>query len=204
VLLFGIVVVLFKVTEFKDRWLQPLFVATPILLVVLARDALNRARLKILILLAAAISCIVVVAAPGRLYLTEWRGRRDILNAPFREFASELKQHVQDADFIVTGTYWVGGNLQLWFPDKPIFCPEWGLAPPDINFPGQKCLIVWNAERGEKTPLALAEFARSFSGNEEPAATFIEENWKYHQHKVMRLGVMFLNRNGVGRSPSQQ
>src|SRR5262249_5331558 len=44
----GIVVVLFRVTEFKDRWLQPLFVATPILVVIAVRDGLNRARLRLL------------------------------------------------------------------------------------------------------------------------------------------------------------
>src|SRR6185369_14749418 len=71
----GIVVVLFKVTEFKDRWLQPLFIATPILIVVAVQDGLNRARLKTLGLLAAAISCVVVVLASGRLLLTERRGQ---------------------------------------------------------------------------------------------------------------------------------
>jgi len=71
----GIVVVLFKVTEFKDRWLQPLFVATPVLIVVAVRDGLNRVRLKMLSLLAVAISCVVVVLAPGRLLLTERRGQ---------------------------------------------------------------------------------------------------------------------------------
>jgi len=203
VLAFGIVVVLFKVTEFKDRWLQPLFVATPILIVVVARDALNRTRLKILTLFALALSCIVVIAAPGRLYFTEKRDRRDILNAPFRRFAADLKQRAQDVDFIVAGTYWVAGNLHLWFPDKPIFSSEWDLVPPDITFPGQKCLIVWNAEGGDKTPQKVKDFAQSLSGNEEPVPTFIEEKWKYHQHKVMRLGVMALKRKATETSANQ-
>ena len=59
----GIVVVLFKVTEFKDRWLQPLFVALPILLVVAVRDALNLPRLRMLALSAATVSCFVVLLA---------------------------------------------------------------------------------------------------------------------------------------------
>jgi hypothetical protein len=112
-------VVLFKVTEFKDRWLQPLFVATPILVVVAVRDGLNRVRFKALGLLAAAIACIVVILAPGRLYLTEQRGQiavwarlgkvdrphRDILNAPFRKMAADLKSPVEIADFILSSTY---------------------------------------------------------------------------------------------------
>jgi hypothetical protein len=211
----GIVVVLFKVTEFKDRWLQPLFIATPILVVTAVRDGLNRARLKTLALLAVAISCVVVVLAPGRLLLTERRGQiavwarlekvdrphRDILNAPFQKFAADLKTRGEEADFILAGTYWVGGNLRLWFPDKHIFDPE--LAHPDINFPGQKCLVVWNAERSEP-PDELKRFANAFTGSDEKLTpTFIEEKWKYHQNKMMRLGVMVLERKVSKAEPAK-
>jgi 4-amino-4-deoxy-L-arabinose transferase and related glycosyltransferases of PMT family len=192
----GIAVVFFKVTEFKDRWLQPLFVATPILVVVAVRDGLSRVRLQALTLLAAAVACIVVILAPARLYLTEWRGRRDILNAPFRKFAADLKSSAENTAFILAGNYWVGGNLRLWFPDKHIFSPEPDLAPPDINFPGQKCLMVWNAEHRTEPPQELTEFANAFTGSREKLTpTFIEEKWKYHQNKMMRLGVLVLERN---------
>lgn len=190
---FGIVVVLFKVTEFKDRWLQPLFVATPILVVVAIRDGLTRARLKALTSLAVAVACIVVALAPGRLFLTEWRNRRDILNAPFRKFAADLKPYAENADFILSGNYWVGGNLRLWFPDKHIFSPD--LAPPDIKYPGKRCLMVWNVERTVEPPEELKEFARLFSGDDvNLTPTFIDEKWKYHQSKMMRLAIVVLDR----------
>jgi hypothetical protein len=189
---FGIVVVLFKVTEFKDRWLQPLFVATPILVVVAVRDGLNRARAKPLALLAGIVACVVVVLAPGRLFLTDWRDRRDILNAPFRKFAADLKPFADKADFILSGNYWVGGNLRLWFPDKHIFSPD--LAPPDLRYPGKRCLMVWNIERTAEPPEELKEFARLFAGDAvNLTPTFIDEKWKY-QTKIMRLGVVVLNR----------
>lgn len=210
---FGIVVVLFKVTEFKDRWLQPLFVATPIMVVVAVRDGLNRARLKALVFLAAAVACIVVILAPGRLLFTERRGQidvwmglerearphRDILNAPFRKFAADLKPFAQNADFILSGNYWVGGNLRLWFPEKHIFSPD--LAPPDLSYPAKRCLLVWNVERTAEPPEELKEFARSFAGESANfAPTFIDEKWKYHQHKVMRLGLMVLDRKNATES----
>jgi 4-amino-4-deoxy-L-arabinose transferase-like glycosyltransferase len=194
----GIVVVLFKVTEFKDRWLQPLFVAMPILVVVAGRDGLDRMRLKMICSLAAAIACIVVVLASGRLFFTEWRGRRDVLNAPFRRFAADLKSSTTDADFILSGNYWVGGNLRLWFPDKPIFSPD--LAPPDIRFGGQRCLLAWDAEHRLVPPEELTTFARAFTGsNEMPKPTFIEEKWNYHHDKMMRLGILVLDRNVAER-----
>jgi hypothetical protein len=188
----GIFVVLFKVTEFKDRWLQPLFVATPILIVVAIHDGLNRDRLKMLSVLAAGIACVVVILAPGRLYLTEWRGRRDILNAPFQKIAEDLKSSATNADFIVSGNYWLGGNLRLWFPDKHISSPDF--APPDIRFAGEKCLIIWDADRRIDSE-ELREFANAYTGGDgRPTASFIEEKWKYHRNKVMRLGVLVLKR----------
>jgi 4-amino-4-deoxy-L-arabinose transferase-like glycosyltransferase len=193
----GIVVVLFKVTEFKDRWLQPLFVALPILLVVAVRDGLNLPRLRMLALSAATVSCFVVLLASGRLYLTEWRtarrGAHDVLNAPFRQFAADLKTRADNADFILSGTYWVGGNLRFWFPDKHIFSPD--LVPPDVNFPGQKCLMVWNAGQRTVPPQELIEFANAFTGSDEKfTPTYIEEKWKYHHNKMMRLGVLVLEK----------
>jgi hypothetical protein len=203
----GIVVVLFKVTEFKDRWLQPLFVATPILVVIAVRDGLNRTRLKVLTLSAATIACLVVILAPGRLYLTEWRtakrGAHDILNAPFRKFAADLKNPAENAGFILTSTYWLGGNLRLWFPDKHIFTPDLDSAPPDINFPGRKCLMVWDAGRRSEPPEELRQFAQLFTGNENLAPTFIEEKWKYHREKMMRLGVVVLERKAPSQTPAQ-
>ena len=203
VLGFGVVAVLFRVTEFKDRWLQPLFVATPILFVAAVRDGLNRARLKLLASLAAAVSCAVVILASGRLYLTEWRtekrGGRDILNAPFRKIAADLKTPAQNADFIVSGNYWIGGNLRLWFPDKHIFSPD--LAPPDINFPGQKCLMVWEIGRTEP-PLELKEFAHLFAGDDVNLnPTLIEEKWKYHRSKMIRFAVVVLERKAPAQTP---
>ncbi len=195
----GIVVVLFKVTEFKDRWLQPLFVATPVLIVVAFRDALNQVRLKLLVSLAAIVACVVVLLAPGRLYLTEWRtakrGAHDVLNAPFRKFAADVKTPAKNCDYILTSTYWLGGNLRLWFPDKHIFTPDLDLAPPDINYPGQKCLMVWDADRRLEPPDELKKFAKAFAGDyDKLTPTFIEEKWKYHKRKMMRLGVMVLTR----------
>src|SRR4029078_4314058 len=109
-----------KVTQFKDRWLQPIFICSPIFLIALLRDCLDRVRLKFALTLGLIISVGMSVSASGRLFFTEKRGRRDVLNAPFRKFAADLKPSVENAGFILAGDYWLAGNLRLWFPEKRV------------------------------------------------------------------------------------
>ena len=71
--------------------------------------------------LSAAITIAMVAIIPGRLLFTESRGRRDVLNAPMKQFAGDLAGHVHDANCIVTDGYWLAGNLVLRFPNKPVY-----------------------------------------------------------------------------------
>jgi hypothetical protein len=55
--------------------------------------------------------------------------------------------------------------------------------------------MVWEADRRAEPPEPLKEFANAFTGSDEKLApTFVEEKWKYHQNKMMRLGVLVLER----------
>jgi len=184
-----------KVTGFKDRWLQPIFVSTPILLVVAFQESLDRTRLKVLLLLGLLFSVVVLVLAPGRMFLTESRNRREILNAPFRKFAWDLATPARHADFIVAGGYWLAGNLRLWFPGEHVFSTD--LAPPDVRA-GQRCLVIWDATRRAEPPAQLVNFASAFTGNPSRLTPiYIEEIWKYHHTKTMRLGFWVLERGGT-------
>jgi 4-amino-4-deoxy-L-arabinose transferase-like glycosyltransferase len=184
-------VLLLKVTDFQDRWLQPLYVALPILLVCAVRARLDQTRLTALLILGALATLVVGTSVSGRLYFTEQRGRRDVLNAPLRELAAALKTRAQQADFFVTDGYWLAGNLRLRFPDKHVFCPD--LAPPDINA-GRRCLVVWDSARKPEPPVALLDFAREFAAGPRPPAVYVEERWKYHRAKMLRLGSWMLDR----------
>jgi hypothetical protein len=199
IILFGLVllcVALLKVTQFKDRWLQPIFICTPILLIALLQDCLNRARLRFAFTLGLVITIGTSVLASGRLLFTEVRARRDVLNAPFRKLAADLKPSAENVEFIVAGDYWLAGNLQLWFPDKHIFSPD--LAPPDPAA-GKRCLVVWDASRSPELPGSLRDFTSVFVPDSfDPTPHYFEEPWKYHQSKTMKLGACVLRSESIG------
>jgi hypothetical protein len=185
-------VLCFEITSFKERWLQPLFVSVPILLVAVLRDNLNGARLKAMLWLGAVIGVIVEAVAPGRVLLTEQLHKREILNAPFRRLAPDLARWVRESDFVVSPDDWLAGNLRLWFPDKLVVSPElMSFYAPS----GRRCLMVWEVNRQTDPPPAVLRFATSFTGapfHGTPA--YVEECWKYHQRKELRFGVIELEK----------
>ena len=178
-----------KVTEFQDRWLQPLYVGLPVLLVCALCGELNQVRVRAVLALGGVVTLAVGAAASGRLYYTELRGRRDVLNAPLGDLATKLRPEAQKTDFILVDAYWLAGNLRLRFPDKHVYCPD--LAPPDAQAKGS-CLVVWDSARKPEPPVALVEFAEKFTGKPPPETVYFQEAWKFHHAKTMRLGTWVL------------
>jgi 4-amino-4-deoxy-L-arabinose transferase-like glycosyltransferase len=178
-----------KVTGFQDRWLQPLYVCLPLLLICALREQLNQARLNTLLALGTTVTLAIGATASGRLFFTELRGRRDVLNGPFRDLTAKLRPRAQEADFIVVDAYWLAGNLRLRFPDKHVYCPD--LDPPDPQAKGL-CLVVWDSARKPEPPVALVEFAQKFTGKPPPEPVYYGEPWKFHRAKMMRLGTWVL------------
>ena len=189
-----------KVTEFKDRWLQPLYITLPIFLVVVLQRTLTPGRLKLVLMLSAIVTVAVGAAASGRLYFAEARGRRDVLTAPFARLTADLGGAAHETDFIVAGNYWLAGNLRLWFQGKKAYCPD--LLAPQAAV-GRSCLVVWEVGKKDVVPPELAAFAREFTGSPVlPSPQYAEEFWKYHHQKKMRLGFWTSKRAHLANSPT--
>jgi len=185
-------VVALKVTGFKDRWLQPIFIILPILLVTALRGSLQPARMKVILQLGTIITVLIVVFAPGRLLLTERLNKRERLNAPFRKFAVALSPLAQRSDSILANDSWLAGNLRLWFPDRAVLSLE--VTP--FSLPtGKRCLLVWDATARPDLPRALLKVVQAFTGADAPGpANYAQETWKYHHSKTMRLGMLLLEK----------
>jgi 4-amino-4-deoxy-L-arabinose transferase-like glycosyltransferase len=184
-----------KVTEFKDRWLQPIYISLPILLVAVLQRALTSGRLKIILGFSTMVTLAVGFAASGRLYFSEARGRRDVLTAPFARLSDDLGGAVHKSDFILAGNYWLAGNLRLRFPQKKAYCPDL-LAPQTAV--GHTCLVVWEVGRKNATPPELLAFAREFTGSPVlPPPQYAEELWKYHRKEKLRLAFWMLQKESV-------
>ena len=185
-------VLVLRVTSFKDRWLQPIFVSLPLFLILAFREGLDRARLKAILSLGALVGLAVLVMASGRLLLVERMNKREVLNAPFRKLAPDLAPLVGRADFVVAEPRWLAGNLRLWFPQKRIVSAD---MIPFYPCAGQHGLLVWETGRETNLPPALANAASQLTGRAPTTAPgYLEERWRYHRAKNMRLGVLAIER----------
>ena len=182
----------FKVTGFRDRYVQPLFVWLPVLLVSVAHRELSLKRWKALIGLGGAVAGLVLVLAPGRLLLTERLKKNELLNTPFRTFACDLQPAMLNATCIIAENHALGGNLRLWFPDKWVVDSEVAAL---FSLTGKDCVLVWDATRNPMPPPRLLAFAASLGARKATGRVWrFEEPLKYHRFRTMCLGVAPLSR----------
>jgi hypothetical protein len=176
---------IFKVAGFRDRWLQPLFVWLPILVISVFREAAEK-QTKVICYLGGAIAVIVLTLAPGRLLLTEKLNRNEVLNTPYRRFARDLQATMENADVIVAENYEIAGNLRLWFPNKFVVSPEFAELFPHVE---GRAVPVWNAEKEYNAPKRLTDFGRAETGKTPTGTVWhFQELLKYTHTRWMRLG----------------
>jgi len=171
-------------TNCRNRWLQPLVIPMPILVVMMFQKHLNSRRFKIISLLATIVAVGVTIGAPGRVLLTERLGKVEGLNMPYKGLARQIAKPLANASMIYCADTAMAGNLRVWFPDKAITAP--GLAK--LYPPEPRCALVWDASVSRAS--AFVSQASVLTGNRPEEAVYFEERLKYHRVKTMRLGVL--------------
>jgi hypothetical protein len=136
-----------KVTGFKDRWLMPLCVWAPILLLALFSSQLDAGRLHFLARLATSIALLVAILIPLRVWFGQAFALTQTLNAPYAELIQELPPEATNLPLVITDDNWVGGNLKRYLPEHFVASPKIYLDHPISK--GTECLLVWNATKNE-------------------------------------------------------
>lgn len=194
-LLFGVIlclviVLLFRITNLKDRWMQPILFATAIYLPLLLRQQLGGKGIQRLLAVAAAVALVIMTLLPARTLLASHLKGRNALNAPFDHLSEALRQAGFDHGNIAAGNRWLGGNLRLRFTTSSVFVPELPAPPvrPDVPW-----LVVWDATYTPEMPPELRQLFENLSGCREDAPpSFINASSLYSDGE-MRLGFLLLS-----------
>lgn len=186
-----LLVLVFRATNIRERWLQPILVSTPVLAVVLLRDRLDATRLKRIIGAGLAVMCVVLVLLPGRVLLAERINREERLNRPYDSLAAHLRPAVPEGSAVVTDTRLLGGNLRLHLPGRLFVTSDLaGL----FQAGSEHCFLAWDATRSDEPPESLRDWAQGVAPAEldrhQPRFFSATYNYKYHRSKQLRLGLL--------------
>jgi hypothetical protein len=170
---------LFAVRDLHSRWFQPLYIVAPLLVVSVALRHFDGKRLKRFLVIGVLIAFGITLAHPARILLTDSLHKNEILNAPFRELASQLKEPLSSTKSILAEDYWLAGNLRVWYPDISIAVP--GRSP--LFKPNPDDTLIWDASAGRKST-----FAERYATNRTDTF-FVEHRLKYHATATMKVAV---------------
>lgn len=196
-----VAIVVLRISEVRDRWLQPILICSPVLAIAWLQDRLDAARLKWILALALTVMVVVTVALHGRIILAERWQRTQPWNRPYDTLAAQLKGPIAPASTVMTDTTLLAGNLRMNIPDKIFTTPELaGLFAPT----NAQAALVWEAGSDPASgksarklshdwppPGNLANFAgKAGMKLDEAQAQYFDAVFKYHKTRRMKIGVI--------------
>lgn len=188
-----LMVLLFKVTVFKDRWMQPLLFAAPIYLATLPWMRFTPANVRRYTAFALFVALAVLVIMPGHVLYASHTGTLSRLNSPYAALSVQLRQAGFQGGQIVAQGRLLGGNLKLFFPESVIVAPE---VPAFSSPPDSDRLIVWDASSSAEIPEDLCKFAGTLATvdlNSRPAQ-YIQAPYNYVADRSMRMGFVLIRK----------
>lgn len=190
----SLMILFFKVTVFKDRWMQPLLFATPLYLITLSRGSFTQSsarRYAVFILIVAAG---VLLFMPGHTLYASKLAQVGRLNHPYAALSEQLRLSGFRGGMIISQGRLLGGNLKLFFPQSIVVAPEVPLfaAPVEADR-----LIIWDATDSPIMPENLRKFAATFTDAEmtRMKAEYIQAPYKYAGDRSMSLGFILVRKS---------
>lgn len=187
----AVLVMAFEVTKVKDRWMQPLLYAAPIVAALWSSRYLTPARIAALLGIAALCAATVLVMLPVRTVVAPAFGRTNPLNAPFPELATQIRAAGFERGGIIAAFNLLGGNLRFRFPQSPVVTQEY----PNFALPeGGPYLVVWDATVEPRIPQKVTRLFERRTGRTLPEETqrYIDAPMLYSARERMKLGFIIV------------
>jgi 4-amino-4-deoxy-L-arabinose transferase-like glycosyltransferase len=155
----GAAVLLFGVTHFKDRWMQPFLFLTPLYVFLRLQGAVVLpAQLRRYAVVLAACGGAFLVAPLAQAWVAPWFGVYSRLHVPFEALAPQLERAGFRHGTIVAESTFLGGNLRLTLPQARVLTPELPMLPLTSAHEAGQCLVVWDGRQGPSLPGPVQRF----------------------------------------------
>lgn len=182
-----LMVVFFKVTYFKERWMQPVLFFLPVFSMYYLNSRLNRERFYALLTLTLIPGFLAMVVFSGSVLLAGITGKENRLSPPYRALAARIQEEGFEGGFIITDDHRIGGNFRLYFKDSTVIVPGMMEVPYPVR---DRTLLIWDADRSELPPKGLSAYIeRSLGTDLDPTRiNYVEKPLLFWKERQMRLG----------------
>jgi len=187
------VVLLFKVTYVKDRWLQPLLFAAPIFFFSRMDSAGISARQFKFFLRTVAVAAIgVFMAFTIRTVGASYIHKFCRLNYPFSVMAENIRESGFTGGIILSDNRFIAGNMHFQFPGSTAIIPEYRFEDIIHGSDHSSAIVLWKADYAQVIPEKLATFIEKTYGVRATdfPVSYYENPYKYARTETVRLAVM--------------
>jgi len=187
------VVLIFKVSYVKDRWLQPLLFAAPIYFFSrLEPSRISPKRFKVFLGVISVAAIAVYLAFTIRVAGASYTHRFCRMNYPFAEMAKDLRQTGFTDGLIISDHRLLAGNMRFQFPGSTSIIPGYKFEARANAHGFSSAAVLWQADRSLAIPSELATFLTktyNITPGDYPVSYF-QHRYKYGRTETVKLGVM--------------
>jgi 4-amino-4-deoxy-L-arabinose transferase-like glycosyltransferase len=190
-----ILILLFKVTYFKERWMQPLLFFLPIFFMHYLAPKLNQKRFRGIVATTLVPALLAMLLFSGGVLFASRAERATRLSPPYRSMALKIQGKGFTGGTIITNDHRIGGNFRLHFKESNVLVTRMPQVPFGASDP---TLILWNADKSELPPEELKEFSEQLlhTSLNNLQTVYVEEPLLYWPDETMTLGYILINGGG--------
>ena len=187
------VILVFKVTYVKDRWLQPLLFAAPIYFFSrLEPSRISPKRFKLFLGVISVAAIGVYLAFTIRVAGAYYTHRFCRMNYPFTAMAQDLRQTGFSDGLIISDHRLLAGNMRFQFPGSTALIPGYKFESQTNTQGFSTAAVLWQADRSPEMPVELASFLTTtydINPSDYPVSYF-QHQYKYGRTETVQLAVM--------------
>jgi len=193
VLVLTTVVILFKITYVKDRWLQPLLFAAPLIFFSgLKVKTINKKQFKRFLLIAGLAAMGVYTAFSLRVISAPLSHTYSRLSYPIKDMAIEIQKSGFSSGLIISDKRFLAGNMLFQFPGSDAVIPGYNFEQLPYSSNHTMAAVMWKADISPDMPPQLNTFLKNTYdiNSADYTVNFYVQPFKYSSQDSVKLAVL--------------
>ncbi len=201
------VILLFKVSYVKDRWLQPLLFPAPIFFFAhLDKKYITPKRIRYYLGTCVLAAIIIYSAFTFRILGASWINNFSRMNYPFPQLTKQITSMGFTGGIILTNKRFLAGNMLLQFPDSVAIIPGYHFENQPLKQKYHQLLVLWIPDESCEIPSSIIDLLPFYGLTKEDLQPRIITNPYTHtlpekrQQQCVKTGVAVTDLDNKDRS----